>query len=42
VAFDGSRSTDIDGTIAAWTWSFGDGTSGSEPMITHVYSTAGF
>jgi PKD repeat protein len=42
VAFDGSRSTDIDGTIAAWVWFFGDGTSGSGPMITHVYSTAGF
>ena len=42
VAFDGSRSTDIDGTIAAWAWSFGDGSSGSGPMITHVYSTAGF
>jgi PKD repeat protein len=42
VAFDGSQSTDIDGTIAAWTWSFGDGTSGSGPTITHVYSTAGF
>ena len=42
VAFDGSRSTDIDGTIAAWAWSFGDGSSGSGPMITHVYSAAGF
>jgi PKD repeat protein len=42
VAFDGSRSTDIDGTIAAWAWAFGDGTSGSGPTITHVYSAAGF
>jgi PKD repeat protein len=41
VAFDGSRSTDIDGTIASWAWSFGDGTWGSGPLITHVYSTAG-
>ena len=41
VAFDGSRSSDIDGAIASWTWSFGDGASGSGPIITHVYSTAG-
>jgi PKD repeat protein len=42
VAFDGSRSADSDGTIGAWAWSFGDGTSGSGPMITHVYPAAGF
>ncbi len=35
-------SSDPDGTIATWAWSFGDGTSGSGPMITHVYSAAGF
>lgn len=42
VAFNGSGSTDPDGTIAAWAWSFGDGTSGSGPVITHVYAAAGF
>ena len=42
VAFNGSGSSDPDGTIATWAWSFGDGTSGSGPMITHVYSAAGF
>jgi PKD repeat protein len=42
VTFDGSGSTDPDGTIATWAWSFGDGTSGSGPVITHVYSAAGF
>jgi PKD repeat protein len=42
VAFNGSGSTDPDGTIAAWTWSFGDGASGSGPVISHVYTAAGF
>ncbi|MDZ4341769.1 MAG: PKD domain-containing protein, partial [Candidatus Binatia bacterium] len=41
VTFDGSGSTDPDGTIATWAWSFGDGTSGSGAMITHVYTAAG-
>ena len=41
VAFNGSGSSDPDGTIAAWAWSFGDGGSGSGPVITHVYSAAG-
>jgi len=41
VTFDGSGSTDPDGTIATWAWSFGDGTSGSGVMITHVYTAAG-
>jgi PKD repeat protein len=42
VVFNGSGSSDPDGSIATWAWSFGDGTSGSGPMITHVYSAAGF
>ncbi len=42
VAFNGSGSSDPDGTIATWTWSFGDGASGNGPVITHVYSVAGF
>ena len=42
VAFNSSGSSDPDGTIATWAWSFGDGTSGSGPVITHVYSAAGF
>jgi len=41
VVFNGSGSSDPDGTIATWAWTFGDGTSGSGPMITHVYSAAG-
>ena len=41
VVFNGSGSSDPDGTIATWAWTFGDGTLGSGPMITHVYSAAG-
>jgi PKD repeat protein len=42
VVFNGSGSSDPDGTIATWAWSFGDDTSGSGPTITHVYPAAGF
>jgi PKD repeat protein len=42
VAFNGSGSSDPDGTIATWAWSFGDGALGSGRVITHVYSPAGF
>jgi PKD repeat protein len=41
VTFDGSRSTDPDGTVSSWAWSFGDGSSGTGPVTTHVYSTPG-
>ena len=41
VSFDGSKSTDPDGTVSSWDWSFGDGTSGTGPAITHLYSTPG-
>jgi PKD repeat protein len=41
VTFNGSGSTDPDGTIASWAWSFGDGASGSGTTITHVYTAAG-
>ena len=29
VAFDGSGSSDADGTIESWDWEFGDGATGS-------------
>ena len=41
VTFDGSGSRDPDGGIVAWAWSFGDGTFGSGPVATHLYSAPG-
>lgn len=40
VTLDGSASTDSDGTIASYTWNFGDGSSASGKTVTHTYSTA--
>jgi chitodextrinase len=41
LTFDGSKSSDSDGTILSWSWNFGDGTNGSGKIITHVYTTPG-
>ncbi|MEO8356278.1 MAG: PKD domain-containing protein [Chloroflexota bacterium] len=42
VVFDGSGSFSNTGTaLSSWTWSFGDGASGSGVQTTHIYSTAG-
>ncbi|MGF1528657.1 MAG: PKD domain-containing protein, partial [Candidatus Competibacterales bacterium] len=41
VAFDASASEDSDGTIAAYAWSFGDGSSGTGATTNHVYTTPG-
>jgi len=41
VTFDGSGSTTPQGFVTSWTWSFGDGASGTGPLITHVYTTPG-
>ena len=41
VTFDGSSSSDPDGSIAFWGWAFGDGGSGSGKTITHTYATSG-
>ena len=40
-SFDASASTDPDGTVASYAWSFGDGTDGSGAKATHTYTTAG-
>ena len=42
-AFDGSASSDADGSVARYDWSFGDGTSAADagPRHTHVYASAG-
>jgi PKD repeat protein len=41
VAFNGSASTDPDGNPLTYTWSFGDGTSGSGATPAHVYADNG-
>ncbi len=39
--FDGSGSSDPDGTIASYAWTFGDGTTGSGPTLSHTYAADG-
>jgi MYXO-CTERM domain-containing protein len=41
VAFDGSGSYDVDGTIVAYDWDYGDGNVGSGMNPTHTYAVAG-
>lgn len=41
VNFDGSGSSDPDGTIVSYDWDFGDGNGGSGMTTTHDYATAG-
>jgi PKD repeat protein len=41
VAFDGSASSDPDGTIASYAWDFGDGGTGAVAKPNHTYATAG-
>jgi subtilisin family serine protease len=40
-SFDGTGSSDPDGTIASFTWDFGDGGTASGSAAGHPYSTAG-
>jgi chitodextrinase len=39
--FDGSASSDPDGYISSYSWSFGDNREGSGQVITHTYAVAG-
>jgi parallel beta-helix repeat protein len=39
--FDGSMSFDTDGTIVAYDWEFGDGTTGTGMMASHIYAEDG-
>ena len=41
VAFDGSASSDADGTIVSYDWDFGDGNVGTGATPTHTYATPG-
>ncbi len=41
VQFTGSSSTDVDGSIASYAWSFGDGGSATTANPSRTYSTAG-
>jgi len=41
VSFDGSGSTDSDGTIIDYQWDFGDGGSAGGALVTHAYNTIG-
>jgi PKD repeat protein len=41
VVFDGHGSSDTDGTIASYAWTFGDGASATGPAPNHTYVTAG-
>src|SRR3989454_307751 len=41
VTFDGSASTDPDGTIASFSWDFGDGSLGSGVQASHGYARKG-
>jgi len=40
-SFNGSGSTDPDGSIAGYQWTFGDGTTGTGATPTHTYANAG-
>ncbi|GAJ24110.1 unnamed protein product, partial [marine sediment metagenome] len=41
VSFDASTSSDPDGTIVSYDWSFGDEATGTGETTTHPYSEAG-
>ncbi len=41
VTFDGSVSSDPDGSVEAWAWEFGDGSTGTGEQASHTYATAG-
>lgn len=39
-SFDGSASSDPDGTITEYSWNFGDGTTGSGMLVEHTFAGA--
>nr|WP_284288172.1 PKD domain-containing protein [Angustibacter aerolatus] len=38
---DGSTSSDTDGTISGWSWTFGDGGTATGTVANHTYAAAG-
>jgi hypothetical protein len=40
-AFDGAASSDTDGTVSAYEWTFGDGATASGVQVDHTYAAAG-
>jgi len=41
IAFDGTGSSDPDGTIASYAWDFGDGAQATTAIANHAYASAG-
>ena len=41
VSFNGSSSYDNDGTISSYSWDFGDGSTGTGQITTHIYTNEG-
>ncbi len=41
VSFNGSGSSDSDGTVASYGWDFGDGQNGTGATPSHTYAAAG-
>jgi serine protease len=41
VSFDGSASSDPDGTVLSYAWNFGDGATGSGVVVSHTYQSPG-
>jgi len=41
VTLNGSGSYDPDGSIVSYSWNFGDGTTGSNAIVSHTYATTG-
>jgi PKD repeat protein len=42
VVFDAGSSSDADGVITAYSWSFGDGASAQGEAVTHTYGSPGY
>src|SRR5690606_17365407 len=41
IRFDGGASNDPDGSVVAWAWDFGDGTTGEGKVAIHAYEAEG-